>query len=528
MVVGKGQVVSCSPAARAEGVRRGQRRREAQARCPGVRVVPSDPARDQRLFDPLVERLEEVASGVQVMRPGLVALKAQGLARYYGGEREAADAMIDALASLDVLDVRVGVADGVFAAEQAAYAGEPVCVVDGGGSAAFLAPLPVNRLGDAELAALLPRLGLEQLGEFAALDVAHVRNRFGERGVRLHALASGADPRPVLPRTPLPELACVEEFDEPLALADQVAFAMRPAAGRFIAGLAAVRLVCTELRVTITAEEGEVAERVWLHPAAFDEPAVVDRVRWQLQAASSAAVPGEGIGEAFGRMPGRVADGGSLDGIAAAGLPYAKTIVPARSSHVAVGGPIHSPIVQVRLEPVAVDAAAHYEPRLFGAGVDERVHHTLSRVQSLVGHAGVVTASVGGGRWLAERQVLTPWGDRPVSPLPADRPWPGHLPPPLPAAVFPVPRPVELVSASGVRVAVDDRGTLSAAPAMLLDEDDRHRVTQWAGPWPIDERTWSPERHRSACRFQVVDAMQGAWLLVLDDGGEWWAEGRYD
>ena len=478
VVVGANRVLACSPAARAEGVHRGQRRREAQAACPDVRVVAADPGRDQRVFDPIVAQLEEAAAGVQVIRPGLAAIKASGPARYYGGEREAADVLIDGLAGLDVLDVRIGVADGVFAAEQAAYAGEPVFIVPEGGAAQFLAPLPVNRLGDDELSSLLPLLGVRRLGEFAALRVPDVRDRFGERGVRLHALAIGADPRPVVPRVPLPELACQVEFEPPLTLADQVAFGVRATAGRFVAGLAGVHLACTELRVRITADRGEVAERVWLHPAAFDEAAVVDRVRWQLQAAA--------------------------------------------------GSVIGSPVVSVRLEPVAVDATATFEPGLFGTGPDERVHHTLSRVQSMLGHTGVVTAKVGGGRWLAERQVLVPWGDRPVTPLPPGQPWPGHLPAPLPAAVFPVPRAVDVLSAGGTRVGVDDRGTLSASPAVLLDDDERRRITGWAGPWPIDERTWDPVRHRRACRFQVVDAAHGAWLLVLDDGGEWWAEGRYD
>ena len=38
-IFAKGAVVACSPAARAEGVRRGQRRRDAQARCPHLEVV---------------------------------------------------------------------------------------------------------------------------------------------------------------------------------------------------------------------------------------------------------------------------------------------------------------------------------------------------------------------------------------------------------------------------------------------------------------------------------------------------------
>src|ERR1700752_1454313 len=45
------RVVACSAAARAAGVRRGLRRRESQARCPGLHVVTADPARDAPHFE---------------------------------------------------------------------------------------------------------------------------------------------------------------------------------------------------------------------------------------------------------------------------------------------------------------------------------------------------------------------------------------------------------------------------------------------------------------------------------------------
>ena len=79
----------------------------------------------------------------------------------------------------------------------------------------------------------------------------------------------------------------------------------------------------------------------------------------------------------------------------------------------------------MRIEPAAVDAARHHAPAIFGAGTDERVHHALSRVQAMLGHRGVVTPAIGGGRWLAERQVLVPWGDRAVLAKERARPWPG-------------------------------------------------------------------------------------------------------
>ena len=75
-------------------------------------------------------------------------------------------------------------------------------------------------------------------------------------------------------------------------------------------------------------------------------------------------------------------------------------------------GRSRSGVALVRISPEAVDAASHHAPAIFGAGPEERVHHALSRVQAMLGHRGVVTPAIGGGRWLAERQVLVPWGDR--------------------------------------------------------------------------------------------------------------------
>jgi protein ImuB len=174
-----------------------------------------------------------------------------------------------------------------------------------------------------------------------------------------------------------------------------------------------------------------------------------------------------------------------------------------------------------------VDAANLHQPGLFGRGSDERLHHALSRVQALLGHTGVVTPAIGGGRWLAERQVLVPWGDRGPSPEVRIRPWPGSLPQPRPTTVFPRPVPVEVRGADGGPVEVDDRGVLNSAPDVLLTDGTTNTVVAWTGPWPIKEREWDATRCRRAERFQVLDDDQNAWLLVREDG-RWWAEGRYD
>ena len=472
------RVTSCSTAALAEGVLPGQRRREAQSRCPQLRVIAADEARDARCFEPVVAAVERLAPGVQVIRPGLCALRLRGLASYLGSELEAAETLLEAVATeVGIISGRFGIADGLFAAIQAARAGDPVLRVLPGGSPDFLAPLPVARLGRPELAELLPRLGVRTLGEFAALPVPAVRERFGSDGLRLHTLAGGTDPQHLQPRTPPPELTATLSFEPPLEVIEQVAFSAKGTTEEFIGRLAAAGLALTEVRIELTSEVGEVIARHWLAATVFDAAAVIDRIRWQLQAAS--------------------------------------------------GGQLSSPLARLRLEPLTTDEAAHHVPGLFGLGPDERVHHVLSRVQSLVGPDQVVTVRLSGGRWLAERQQLVAWGDRPVATARREEPWPGMVPDPLPGSVFIEPKPVRLLTSSGRPVRVDDRGRVTDPPVALGVGQRTLPVIGWAGPWPVSERAWDPQRARRADRFQVVDGEGTGWLLFTDADG-CWAEARYD
>lgn len=477
----KGTVFASSAAARDEGVRRGMRRREAQARCPALRLLPYDAALDARAFEPLLIELEQSMPGLHPVRPGTVAVRARGPARYYGGEHAAALTVLGTVEELGVTGARIGIADGLFAAERAArgprVAPHPanVTIVPSGDEGAFLAPLPIAVLDDPELVGLLPRLGIRTLGEFAALGTADVLARFGPMGGRLHALAGGRDPRPATPRIPPRDMDVQLDFEPPLDRVDQVAFGVRAAADDFVAGLLAQRLVCTALRVEFRSENGEEDERVWLHPRSFTAAEVVDRVRWQLD-----------------------------------------------------GADLTSAVARVRISPDAVDAVGAHERGLWGTGPDEGVHSGLSRVQSMVGHTGVLTATPSGGRTPAERQAMVPWGDRPIVTRDPRRPWPGALPPPAPATVYELRRQIAVHDARGRTVSVDERGELSAPPAVMVSQTgSRRELTAWAGPWPLDERWWDAAAARTASRFQVVDGAGMAWLLVLDADG-WWAEGRYD
>src|SRR3954469_15454019 len=203
-LVEKGLVFACSDAARADGVKRGLRMREAQGRCPQLEGITYDPVQDARAFEPVLAAVEEITPGVQPVRPGTFVLRARGPARYYGGEEEAAAELLRCLEGLGLPDARVGIADGPFAAEQAARGTgvDRVRIIPSGDSPAFLAPLPVAMLGRDELTPLFRRLGIHRLGDLAALDRTDVRERFGELGAHCHTLASGLDGAAVVPRTP--------------------------------------------------------------------------------------------------------------------------------------------------------------------------------------------------------------------------------------------------------------------------------------------------------------------------------------
>lgn len=477
-LVEHGLVHACSPAARIEGVHRGLKVREAQSRCATLAVLPLEPAVDARRFEPVLAALEAGIPTVQVVRPGLVVIRASGPARFFGGEREAGEQALRLVAAAGV-GARAGIADGPFTAEQAARAtrvADPVRVVPTGGGAAFLNPLPVALLGLPALAAVLTKLGVRTMGAFAALDEGAVRDRFGPIGAAAHRVAAGLDPRRVVARVVPADRDRRIAFEPPLDRVDQIAFAVKRTAEDFVAALAADLLVCTALTVELTAESGAAHRRTWLHPRSFTPLDVIDRVRWQLDAAG-----------------------------------------------------LDAPVSELVLHPEAADAAADHEEGLWGGGPDERIHHALSRVQSMLGHEAVLTPSIGGGRLAADRCVLAPWGERRAPAREPDRPWPGRLPGFAPTRVLDGRTAVEVRDPAGSPVGIDERGAVSGPPALLRGPGGGPpvEVEAWAGPWPVEERWWDADATLRVHRMQATTADGAAWLLCHDADG-WWAEALYD
>jgi protein ImuB len=473
-------VQACNGAAREFGVRRGMRRRDAQARCAELLVLDQVPEREARAFERVLGALEELRPGVAPLRPGLAALRSPG--RFYGGESEAGAVIAECVVGLGIRDVRIGVADELFTAEQAARLAplQETCMVPSGESGRFLRTLPVEVLDEADgtgTVSLLRRLGLTTLGDLAELPVGSVEARFGSRAAWVHRVVHGGGARPLSTRTPPPELVRQVDFEPALASAETVCFSARQTAERFVAGLAERQLVCTELLVGVEADGALASERRWLHPRWFTAADVIDRLHWQL--AGSLRV-----------------------------------------------GDIRAAVTRVRFAPETVVPEADHADGLWG-GTDARVERGIARVQGMLGHEAVVAPVLQGGRSPADRQAMVPWGERAAGLRPRELPWPGSIPPPAPARVFPTPWAAGVLDAAGRPVAVLDRGSMTGEPARFRPgaTEGWQPVAAWAGPWPVDERWW--EGGRRLVRFQLVGVDGRAWLVTFD-GSAWVTEAAYD
>jgi len=508
------RVTACSPAARREGVAVGQRRREAQGRCPDLLVLEHDAARDARAFEAVVAAVETFTPRIEISRPGLCLLPTRGPSRYFGGDRSLADQVLDrvaeVLAPLGWPDaVGIGVADGPFAAglaaELATAAPERLRVVASEATAAFLAPMPVavldrGALADAAgLADVLVRLGLRTLGAVAAVPAADLVARFGLDGRMAHRLTRGLDERPPDTRIPAPVLRVAAELDPPAERVDTATFVAKALADDLHARLDHLGLACTRVAILAETEHGESLERLWRHEGALTPGAIADRVRWQLD--------------------------GWLTGSAA---------------HRPTSG-----ITLLALVPDEVVAATGRQLGFWGGetAVDERAVRAFARVQGLLGTDAVTVPEWRGGRGPGDQVVRVPvhavdlerldGAGRPAArPDSVAGPWPGQLPAPAPSTVYPEPLAVEVLDGAGTLVQVSGRGLVSAPPSRLSPAGSAgrsagHEVVAWAGPWLVDERWWDPPAHRRRARFQVVTADGRAHLLAVE-GGRWWVEATYD
>ncbi|MBL0215688.1 MAG: hypothetical protein IPQ07_17635 [Myxococcales bacterium] len=294
-------VQACSRAAWSLGIRLGMTATSANATAPGeLRVVTADVSLERETIRALADALLGVSTIVDV--GGRVGAGGAHLAMYcevpsktrgtsYG------DRLLEVVETLG-LTGRIGIADDRFTAwVAAAHGGLPsdeqgVVSVPRGGSAAFLAPMPLSLLAiTPEVQHMLEALGVRTLGEFAALPAPSVARPLEADYQALARGDSGTGLRPYAPEAPIREEAVLTAHHGGGAaiatLADRISLRL---AGR---GRGAARI-----EVTVSGSEGEHVIPVTAAMAGLS--AMSTTSAFGLQVLESAPVIAEALGKALG------------------------------------------------------------------------------------------------------------------------------------------------------------------------------------------------------------------------------------
>lgn len=212
----RGQVREANITALQHGVRPGMTLAQAHHQCPdGIFLQPDLPAYDA-VWESVCAVLRDFTPLVEPVETGQAVCDLEGCKRLWGDDLTAARSVQAAMRERTGISPWIGIASNRITAQLASLSvgSEGITVIGGGKEAAFLADLPLTSLPDVDTRLVLTFqvLGLRTIGDLAALPPAAVKQRFGKRGEQLQRLASGVDPRPVLPPPARPTVQASDEL----------------------------------------------------------------------------------------------------------------------------------------------------------------------------------------------------------------------------------------------------------------------------------------------------------------------------
>lgn len=195
------RLVALTPSAAELGLRRGMTAAEARALVPEVELIELDAVGEEEDRRALVRALEALSDRVGPApwsADDALVIDLTHSARALGGEEQAARRALELVGGFGHA-AAVVVADDPRAALALATTlapGDEPLIVPAGELRPHLASLPVGALaahapGGEELLAALEAVGVETLGDFAALDPASVIGRYGAAAARIHGVARG-------------------------------------------------------------------------------------------------------------------------------------------------------------------------------------------------------------------------------------------------------------------------------------------------------------------------------------------------
>ncbi|MBC7926103.1 MAG: DNA polymerase Y family protein [Bryobacteraceae bacterium] len=189
--------------------------------------------------------------------PDRVLADIRGLGSLFGRPQQIAEQM---KASLDAAgfyrdDTRVGIAANPWAATSAARGIPGITVITPGDESRALARLPLMFLDpDPELLETLTSWGIHTFGDLSRLPETGLAERLGPEGVRLHMLARGLSPGPLVASYESPEFSSSLELDFPLDSLESLAFLLGRLLNEVCGRLVSNGLAATEVTVQLALE----------------------------------------------------------------------------------------------------------------------------------------------------------------------------------------------------------------------------------------------------------------------------------
>jgi DNA polymerase-4 len=250
---GRGVVSAASYEARVFGVRSAMPISKAARLCPHGVFVPVDMERYVAASRQFMAILDDFSPLVEPVSVDEAFVDLTGMTSLFGPAPDAVARMKQRIRSETGLTASAGLAPNKFIAKVASDLRKPdgLVVVEAGGEAAFLAPLPIERLWGVGKATAkeLAALGIATIGQLQQLPRATLVSRLGDHGAGLHELAFGRDERPVEPWTPPKSMGAETTFERDTSDRARLDTTLRSQAERVARELRAERLAAA--RVTL-------------------------------------------------------------------------------------------------------------------------------------------------------------------------------------------------------------------------------------------------------------------------------------
>jgi len=214
---GRGVVSAASYEARVFGVRSAMPISRAYRLCPQGVYLPVDMAKYARVSGEIMAILGDFTPLVEPVSVDEAFLDLTGTQTLWGPPAEAVRRIKSRIREDIGLTASAVLAANKFVAKVASDLEKPdgLVVVPAGGEAAFLAPLPIERLWGVGKATAkeLETLGVATIGQLQALSPRTLTARLGPHGPDLLALAFGRDERAVEPFSPPKSMGAEETFE---------------------------------------------------------------------------------------------------------------------------------------------------------------------------------------------------------------------------------------------------------------------------------------------------------------------------